>query len=224
MTSTNEWVVIWDLDGTLTDSESISNICKEKVLKIVSPNNWKLSPDIKRRFSGQTAMAAIQMIIREFHLEEVITDIEYMKLYRQYMNETNYESPYMPGAERITEYFYNNNIKQAIATSSSKIILEGKAKTHPEVFSKMSYLVSSSEPGVVHCKPFPDIFLVAAKKLNKSPQECIVFEDSINGIKAALAANMKVVAVPSQSFDMNQFQGITCVYMHISHYGHFVFF
>ena len=49
---------------------------------------------------------------------------------------------------------------------------------------------------VEHGKPEPDIFLMAARQIGAEPEECIVIEDSINGIKAGYAAGMKVVHVP----------------------------
>jgi HAD superfamily hydrolase (TIGR01509 family) len=51
---------------------------------------------------------------------------------------------------------------------------------------------------VVHGKPAPDMFLLAAKLLGVEPTECLVFEDAEPGIKAALAAGMQVVRVPSR--------------------------
>jgi len=51
---------------------------------------------------------------------------------------------------------------------------------------------------VVHGKPSPDMFLLAASKLGVAPERCLVFEDAEPGIQGALAAGMKVVRVPSR--------------------------
>jgi beta-phosphoglucomutase len=50
---------------------------------------------------------------------------------------------------------------------------------------------------ITHSKPDPEIFLLAAKKLNIQPQHCVVFEDAEAGVEAALAAGMKCVGVGS---------------------------
>jgi HAD superfamily hydrolase (TIGR01509 family) len=51
---------------------------------------------------------------------------------------------------------------------------------------------------VVHGKPAPDMFLLAAKLLGLAPERCLVFEDAVLGLQAARAAGMQVVHVPSR--------------------------
>lgn len=58
---------------------------------------------------------------------------------------------------------------------------------------KFNQIVSADE--VEHGKPAPDIFLLAAKRLNKSAEECIVIEDGISGMEAAKAAGMKCIGL-----------------------------
>jgi HAD superfamily hydrolase (TIGR01509 family) len=80
--------------------------------------------------------------------------------------------------------------KKAVASSSSKQGLEIKLKMvgHWDHFTPHVY----SAEHVVHAKPAPDLFLHAAKELGVPPSECLVLEDSINGVKAARAAGMRV--------------------------------
>lgn len=55
-------------------------------------------------------------------------------------------------------------------------------------------------------KPHPQVFISTAKMLNVSPSECLVFEDSLNGVISALAANMKCYAIPELSaFNLDKF-------------------
>lgn len=71
------------------------------------------------------------------------------------------------------------------------------------MFSYFSVIVCGDDPSVVHGKPAPDIFLVAAQRLlgaQFDPSHCIVFEDSIQGVLAGYAAGMQVVAIPDSRF------------------------
>jgi beta-phosphoglucomutase-like phosphatase (HAD superfamily) len=67
--------------------------------------------------------------------------------------------------------------------------------TQLELLPLFSVVISSES--VNRGKPHPDVFLVAAEKLNAAPKECVVLEDSLVGVQAALAAGMKCIAVPS---------------------------
>ena len=123
------------------------------------------------------------------------------------------DTPYMPGAMELVQFFHKNHIHQAVATSSIRPLLEGKRDHHQvffirlcflyqqELFQYFDVLVSTSD-GIEHGiflsfflfipigKPFPDIFLKAAELLHADPSQCIVFEDSVNGMKAGLAAGI----------------------------------
>ena len=67
------------------------------------------------------------------------------------------------------------------------------------------------DPEIEKGKPAPDIFLLAAKRLNVEPQHCLVFEDSIAGIEAAIAAGMSVVAIPDPVFERQLFKNADLV-------------
>jgi len=61
------------------------------------------------------------------------------------------------------------------------------------------------DPAIKQGKPAPDIFLLAAKRLNADPKQCLVFEDSVAGMQAAIAAGISVVAIPDPVFDRKLF-------------------
>ncbi|CAH2054467.1 unnamed protein product, partial [Iphiclides podalirius] len=111
----------------------------------------------------------------------------------------------MPGAKKLIEHFNKKNVPIGLATSSSEESYHLKVdKHHSSLFSLFPYKTfGSSDPEVKRGKPHPDIFLVAACKFpdNPKPDQCLVFEDAINGVKAARSAGMQVVMVPDQQMD-----------------------
>jgi beta-phosphoglucomutase-like phosphatase (HAD superfamily) len=72
---------------------------------------------------------------------------------------------------------------------------------------------------VAHPKPAPDIFLEAARRLGVPPEECVVLEDSLAGVRAARAAGMRVIAVPegSPSAEMTAQADAVVVDLHAAH-------
>lgn len=101
--------------------------------------------------------------------------------------------PVKKGVKDIFEYIRNNGLKCAVATSTRR---ESAEKTLHEigVWDYLDAVVYGDE--VEHGKPEPDIFLRAAKAIGVNPSEAVVVEDSINGIKAGYAADMRVVHIP----------------------------
>ena len=101
--------------------------------------------------------------------------------------------PVKKGVKDIFEYIRNNGLKSAVATSTRR---ESAEKTLHEigVWDYLDAVVYGDE--VEHGKPEPDIFLRAAKAIGVNPSEAVVVEDSINGIKAGYAADMRVVHIP----------------------------
>jgi pseudouridine-5'-monophosphatase len=83
----------------------------------------------------------------------------------------------------------------AVATSSERTLYDLKTASHAW-FDAFDAVVCGDDPRVLARKPAPDIFLVAAAELRASPEQCLVFEDSPAGVEAALAAGMRVIAMP----------------------------
>ncbi|CAG8524865.1 13300_t:CDS:2, partial [Racocetra fulgida] len=84
-----------------------------------------------------------------------------------------------------------------VATSSSRESFNIKASNNRELFDMFDSITCGDDANVKNGKPAPDLFLAACEKMGNPPtNQCLVFEDSINGVKAAKNANMKVIWVP----------------------------
>ncbi|XP_053979743.1 pseudouridine-5'-phosphatase isoform X2 [Hylaeus anthracinus] len=154
------------------------------------------------------AEAVVEMLSLPLTVDEFQSEI--IKIYEEIFPSANL----MPGAERLLTHLKQNNIPFALATSSSKENFELKTQRWTEVFNLFNHKVlGGSDPDVVHGKPAPDIFLIAAKRFpdNPNPSKCLVFEDAPNGVKAALSAGMQVVMVPDPQLPKRYIENPTLV-------------
>lgn len=107
----------------------------------------------------------------------------------------------LPGVTQTLQTLKSAGYKIGLATSSATRILT----TVLEQLQIAEYFdtVHSAEKEE-YGKPHPAVFLTAAKKLEVDPTECLVFEDSLNGIISAKAARMKVIAIPEKTHEINE--------------------
>ena len=101
----------------------------------------------------------------------------------------------MEGLEYILSFFESHNITLALASSSKVQIIETVLE---KLKIKNRFKLYHSAQFEKQGKPHPAVFITTAKKLGVEPSNCLVFEDSINGVISAKAAGMKVVALPDK--------------------------
>ncbi|XP_050419951.1 probable pseudouridine-5'-phosphatase [Adelges cooleyi] len=188
--------VIFDMDGLLLDSESIYFTSVTEVLN----NYGKIYTDeLHLKVMGTIPLKTASIITKELKMDitpaHLMAELNRKKL----INLDNL--PLMPGAVRLVNHLYENNIPIAVATSSGKETFKVKIANYQEFFSKFHHIVLGSvDPEVKEGKPAPDIFLVCASRFddNPKPEKCLVFEDAPNGVTAARAAGMQTVMVPDK--------------------------
>ena len=106
----------------------------------------------------------------------------------------------MPGAAELLKYLENS--PSAIVSSSSHRWVDGWMEKLGLMPLVNTTVCRGDAPKI---KPAPDLFLEAARQLDVDPAECLVIEDSHNGMNAAHAAGMKVIAVPNRLTDILDF-------------------
>ncbi|XP_059051812.1 probable pseudouridine-5'-phosphatase isoform X3 [Achroia grisella] len=155
---------------------------------------------------GRQSHESAQIVVSSLDLP--ISPEEFMEQCKEQYDLLFPESKLMPGAKRLIEHLHNNNVPIGLATSSNLENYELKVnKHHKELFTLFPYkTIGSSDPEVKRGKPHPDVFLVAASRFpdKPKPEQCLVFEDAPNGVKAARAAGMQVVLVPDPRIDKSK--------------------
>ena len=111
-----------------------------------------------------------------------------------------------PGAAELVERLHRSGMPLAIATSSRRASVERKrAAGHGGMFGRMGHVLCGDDDGVGRGKPAPDVYLEAARRLGVAPEECLVFEDALAGVRAGAAAGCRVVAVPDARMGREEF-------------------
>lgn len=149
------------------------------------------------RILGTTEQMTAQIAIEDLNLPITVDD--FRVLFSNILRKRLGDLSLMRGAERLIRHLHKHNIPFALGTSSSKEMAELKMSNHKELFSLFHHKVcGSTDPDVKTGKPAPDIFTVAGKRFPDRPnsENCLVFEDAPNGVRAATLAGMQSVMVP----------------------------
>lgn len=181
--------VIFDKDGTLIDTEPLFQRSWNEV-----GEKWGLK-DIDKLYCkiiGRSRDTIIRLL-EDTYGKEVDCEGFYAERMARARELFEGEIPLKKGALEILQFLRENSIPVAVATSTVLQIAEKNLKK-TGLWEYIDAVVTSEM--VVDGKPAPDIFLEAARRIGAEKDECIVCEDSYNGIFAAHAAGMKPIMVP----------------------------
>ena len=185
--------VVCDMDGVLIDSEPVHMEAHKRIMEKL---NLPFEKDYYMQFVGSTTDYMWAKMIKDFSID--LSPDELMKMSDEFVKEINGEAgyPVMEGAKNIICTLKDSGLKLAVASSSGISRIE-QSLDKIGVRDEFDVIVSGMK--VENPKPAPDVFLKAAEELNVSPDECIVIEDSLNGMKAAKNAGMICVMYENSS-------------------------
>ena len=180
--------VIFDMDGVLVDSEHVIREASKTVLK-------RYGVDAKDEdFTDFVGMGDGKFIggaagKHGLAYEPSMKD----EVYKVYLEIVNANVRRFPGVLPLLGFLHENGITMAIASSSDLIKVRANIRAIGADEKMFKAIITGSD--VERKKPFPDIYLKALDAIGGDPKESIVAEDAISGIKAGIAAGMRVAAV-----------------------------
>lgn len=189
--------VIFDLDGVLLDTEPLYT---EATSAVVSRYGKQFSWELKRQTMGTDPVSGAQLVIDALTLP--LTADEYLTQRNTLLRDLFRNAPAMPGVEAWLSELRALGLPVAVGTSSISELCAIKWAAHPWL-SQLDPKVCGDDPAVTARKPAPDIFLVAAQRLGVAPADCVVFEDSQAGVRAAKSAGMQVIALEDPTGDQS---------------------
>jgi HAD superfamily hydrolase (TIGR01509 family) len=182
--------VIFDLDGTLIDSEK--NYVKSDG-QILTKFGIEYTPQLRRRLIGRGIDIFVTILRDEYGVRETAEDLLAMKD-EYYLAVARANTEVFPEMRKLLDLLKARDVPLAVASGSSQRVID-------ELLEKCKisgcFKVALSSVGLCPGKPDPGVFLETARRLQVSAPECLVLEDSASGVQAGLAAGMKVVAIPT---------------------------
>nr|WP_321386086.1 HAD family phosphatase [uncultured Vibrio sp.] len=184
----NYQAAIFDMDGLLLDTE---RVCMRVFQEACEVQKLPFYDEVYLSIIGRNA-AGIEAIFRKAYGNDL--DRLHQEWRTRYNAVVKHQAiPVKEGVVELLEWLKEQSLPIAVATSTAKDV----AKIKLELAGLSKYfdnLTTGCE--VNNGKPDPEIYLLAANRLNVEPTKCLAFEDSNNGVRAAVAANMSTYQIP----------------------------
>lgn len=183
--------VFFDMDGLLVDSEPI---WQEVAIEVFQTVDVPLTVEICQEATGLGTTEFVKYMYHRFPWKNKSHEQIGNEILALAHDRIGQGAKEMPGASETVQFFHEQGIPLAVASASPLEIIETvltRLNLRPYFKLWHSALLEARN------KPFPDVYLGAARQLGATPSRCLAFEDSGNGLRAAVAAGMLTVAVPA---------------------------
>lgn len=186
--------VIFDMDGVISDTQKIFSSVESEQLKKYGIHIS--AEELSEKYAAMSDRSFYEKISKDY--KKPLPKIEEMmqKKWEKMFALTKKNVKALPGVVELITELKNHHFKLAVASASLRDFIENVLQALK--LKNMFDSITSSEE-VRNGKPAPDVFLLAAKRLNVEPKECVVIEDSINGMIAAKTAGMKCIGYVRES-------------------------
>jgi HAD superfamily hydrolase (TIGR01509 family) len=181
--------VLWDMDGTLVDSEPVWARVQIDLLTGLGAR-WTIEDCVS--LIGSSLGDAVQVWMSRIPEGAIDADELADRMYGEVVGSLKEEVVFRPGALELLRALQADGIPCALVSASYRVMIDAvMSHLPPDLFD---VIVAGDE--VTHGKPHPEPYLTAARELEVDPADCIVVEDSPGGTASGTAAGAFVVAVP----------------------------
>jgi len=186
--------VLFDMDGVIVDTEPLHY---KAYLKMFESVGIEVPNEMYSNFTGQSTFIICKQICKNFNLKhkpEELVEIKRNNFTKLFFDDKNLQL--IKGVEKLIKDYHKNGLTLILASSASMFTINNVTKR----FKLNNYFKDKlSGADLKASKPHPEIFIKAVKSANVETKECIVIEDSTNGIKAAKSAGIFCIAYKSES-------------------------
>lgn len=184
--------VLFDMDGVIVDTEPLH---RKAYFKMFDDLGIEVPEELYTTFTGSSTKKVCNTLIEKFALQHSHEELAAIKRsYFKHYFDTDTDFELLPGVKKIIENYYENGLKLILASSAHM-------NTINWVFEKFElekyFLGKISGADLQESKPHPEIFITAAEMAGEAKENCMVIEDSTNGIEAAYSAGIFCVAYQS---------------------------
>lgn len=211
MNTTRPAAVLFDMDGLLFDTEAtLKRIWQQEAARL----GFDLSDSLYTHLVGVPNRVCETMLtdwFPGFPLEDFRDSWQRIREEERRLNPV----PPKAGAAELIAWLEGQGVPMALATSSSVQAVERNRDAFPQIFC---FDTITTIEQVERPKPDPDIYLRTCRRLGVSPEDCVVFEDSNPGMRAAMAAGTRAIMVPDLTVPEDEVRlGAAGIYPSLQH-------
>lgn len=202
--------ILWDMDGTLVDSEPLWEIATYEMSESLGK---RITPEVHATTVGGTFANTLRICAEYAGVSVTPERAQELKdrMWARMGELLGSELEVRPGVDKLLRELHDACIPMMLVTNTERQVAD------PAIDSIGRHYFRSTICGdeVTHGKPDPEIYRTAAKRLGFAPEECLVFEDSRSGTAAAAAAGCKLIGLPESgevplgALDLRQLHGST---------------
>lgn len=184
--------VLFDMDGVIVDTEPLHHKAYHGMFKEVGID---VSDELYESFTGKSTKNVCLQLKEKFNLSHSVDELMAKKrvLFKHYFD-TDPDFDLLSGVRELIQFYHKNGVKLILASSASMNTINWVF----DRFDLNQYFIGKiSGADLKESKPNPEIFIKAQELSGENKENCIVIEDSTNGIKAAFDANIYCIAYKS---------------------------